>query len=114
MLETLVGNRNAYYCLLFVYHYGEVYPNIIAKALQEKTVSPIQAQFRRLTEGGIFKSRKVGRATMYSFNERSSIVKHLKEMVKIEYENILPKDKERLFSIRTRPRREGKPVINGN
>lgn len=114
MLETILGNRNAYNCLLFVFHYGEVYPNMVAKALHEKTMTPLKAQFRRLEEGGILKGRKLGRATMYSFNEKSSIVKHLIEMVKIEYENILPRDKEKLFNIRSRPRREGKPVINGN
>lgn len=114
MLETILGNRNAYYSLLFVYHYGEVYPNLVAKSLGEKTLTPIQAQFKRLEEGGILKGKKIGRATMYSFNEKSSIVKHLREMVKIEYENILPKDKEKLFAIRARPRRTGKPVINGN
>ena len=114
MLETIVGNRNGYYCLLFLYHYGEVYPSIIAKGLQEKTLTPIRAQLRRLEEGGIIKGRKVGRATMYSFNERSTIVKLLKEIVKIEYDNILPKDKEKLFSVRSRSRRQGKPVINGN
>lgn len=114
MLETLLGNRNAYYCLLFLYHYGETYPNMIAKALKENTLTPIRAQLRRLEEGGIIKGRRVGRATMYSFNERSSIVKLLKEMVKIEYDQILPRDKEKLFSIRSRPRREGKPIIREN
>ena len=114
MLETILGNRNAFLCLIYLYHYGEAYPNMIAKALNEKTMTPIKAQLRRLEEGGIIKGRKVGQTTMYSFNERSSIVKLLKEMVKIEYDAIPTKEKEKLFSIRSRSRREGKPVISGN
>lgn len=114
MLETILGNSNAYYCLIFVYHYGEVHPSVVAKALNSTTRTPLNAQFRRLEEGNVLKGRMVGRAKMYSFNEKSSIVKHLREMVKIEYENILPKDKEKLFALRVRPRRTGKPVINGN
>lgn len=114
MLETILGNRNAYLCLIYLYHYGEAYPNMIAKALGEKTMTPIKAQLRRLQEGGVLKGRKVGQTTMYSFNERSTIVKLLREMVKIEYDTIPAKDKEKLFSIRSRSRREGKPVINGN
>ena len=114
MLETILGNRNAYLCLIFLYHYGEAYPNMIATALNKKTMTPIKAQLRRLEEGGIVKGRKVGRVSMYSFNERSSIVKLLKDMVKIEYDTIPIKEKEKLFALRSRPRREGKPVINGN
>lgn len=114
MLETILGNRNAFLCLLYLYHYGEAYPNMIANALDENTMTPIKAQLRRLEAGGILKGRKIGRSTMYSFNERSSIVKLLKEMVKIEYDAIPMKEKEKIFSIRSRARREGKPVINGN
>lgn len=114
MLETILGNRNAYICLIYLYHYGEAYPNMIATALNEKTMTPIKAQLKRLEAGGILKGRKLGRVTMYSFNERSSIVKLLKEMVKIEYDNIPVKDKEKLFATRSRTRREGKPIINGN
>ena len=114
MLQTILGNKNAYLCLLYIYHYGEVYANMIANAQQASTMSPIVAQLKKLAEAGVISGRKVGRTTMYSFNERSSIVRLLKEMVKIEYDNILPQDKEKLFSIRSRPRRVGKIIINEN
>jgi hypothetical protein len=114
VLETILGNHNAYLCLLYIYHYGEAYPNMIATALNEKTMTPIKGQLRRLEGGGILKGRKVGRTTMYSFNEKHIIVRLLKEMVKAEYDSILPGDKEKLFAMRSRPRREGKPVLNEN
>jgi hypothetical protein len=54
----------------------------------------------------------MGKMNLYFFNEKAAIVKPLKEMIAIEYDNINQADKNKLFNHRARSRREGKPVIS--
>jgi len=110
MLETLLGNKSAYWVMLYLYHYGEAYPTMIADALGI-SMNPIKAQMKKLSDAGILARKKTGNVNMYFFNEKAAIVKPLKEMIRIEYDNISTADKNKLFKHRSRARREGKPVI---
>jgi predicted transcriptional regulator len=110
MLEKLFGSKSAYWVLLFIYHYGEVYPAMIAENL-ETSANPIKGQLKKLSNVGILLRKKTGNVTIYFFNEKAAIVKPLKEMLKIEYDNISSADKNKIFKLRARSRREGKPVI---
>ena len=97
--------------MLYLYHYGEIYPKMIADSL-EVSVNPIMGQLKKLSDAGILARKKTGNVSLYFFNEKAAIVKPLKEMIKIEYDNINAADRNRLFKHRARARREGKPVLN--
>lgn len=111
MLRTILGNDSAYWVMLFLYHYGEVYPTLIADSL-ETSMNPIKGQLTKLSDAGILSRKKIGNVNLYFFNEKAAIIKPLKEMIAIEYDNISTADKNRLFKRRARARREGKPVIH--
>lgn len=111
MLETLLGNKSAFWVMIYLYHYGEVYPSLIADSL-EISMNPIKGQLKKLSDAGILLRKKTGNVNLYFFNEKAAIVKPLKEMIAIEYDNISAADKNRLFKHRARARRQGKPVIS--
>lgn len=111
MLEKLLGNKSAYWVMLYLYHYGEVYPTLIADSLG-LSLNPIKAQLKKLADAGILNRKKTGNVNLYFFNEKAAIVKPLKEMIAIEYDNINMSDRNKLFKRRARARREGKPVIS--
>lgn len=111
MLATLLGNESAYWVMLFLYHYGEVYPTMIADALGT-SMNPIKGQLKKLSDAGILSRRKMGNVNLYFFNEKAAIVKALKEMIAVEYDNISKADKNKLFKLRSRSRREGKLILN--
>ncbi|HXH76016.1 MAG TPA: hypothetical protein VNJ08_13685 [Bacteriovoracaceae bacterium] len=110
MLEKLFGNKSAYWVMLFLYHYGEVYPTMIADAL-EISMNPIKGQLKKLNDAGILLRKKTGNVNLYFFNEKSAFVKPLKELIAVEYANISSNDKNKIFKRRARARREGKPII---
>lgn len=97
--------------MLYLYHYGEVYPTLIADSLNT-SLNPIKGQLKKLADAGLLMRKKTGNVTLYFFNEKAAFVKPLKEMIAIEYNNISVSDKNKLFKHRARARREGKPVIN--
>jgi predicted transcriptional regulator len=110
VLETLLGNKSAYWVMLYLYHYGEIYPTMVADAL-ELSMNPIKAQLKKLSDAGILARKKTGNMNIYFFNEKAAMVKPLKEIIRIEYDNISSADKNKLFKHRARARREGKPVV---
>lgn len=109
MLQTILGNKSAYWVMLYIYHYGEVYPRQVASAL-DTSVAPIILQLKKFSDAGVLASKKVGKSTLYFFNRKASQVRPLIEMIKMEYDNIPDADKAILFSKRSRARRPGKPV----
>lgn len=109
MLEAIVGNKSAYWVMLYIYHYGEVYPRQVATA-RDVAVSPIIQQLKKFSNAGVLASKKVGKSTLYFFNRKASQVRPLIEIIKMEYQNIPDADKAILFSERSRARRPGKPV----
>lgn len=110
VLAQIVGNRSAEEALLHIFHYGEIHASGIARDYGV-AVTPIRLQLDRLENAGVLVSKEVGRARLYSFNQKSPFARLLKEMVGLEYESIPRAERQKIFAQRRRPRRKGKPVL---
>ena len=112
MLETIFGNQTAAKLMLYLFHYGEVYANGIARDMGI-TLSQVQKQLDRFEASGLLGSKRLGTTRIYQFNPKLGVVKKVKELIEAFYEAIPFQEREKLFSERRRPRRKGKPVIKG-
>lgn len=110
MLDKILGSEIAMKIMLHLVHYSEIYPSAVAKDL-ELTLSAVQKQFARFEESGVLVSKLVGRTRVYMFNKKSKAATKFYDLVKVYYDGLSVKDKEKLFS-RRRPRRPGKPVVS--
>lgn len=110
MLDKILGSDIAMKIMLHLVHYEEMYPSAVAKDY-ELTLSAVQKQFARFEEAGILVSKLVGRTRVYMFNKKSKAASKFYEFVKVYYDGLSIKDKEKIFSERRRPRRPGKPVL---
>jgi hypothetical protein len=110
VLEDIFGNRTAERVLLHVFHYGEIHASAIANDYGS-ALNPIKGQLDRFERAGILVSKEVGRTRVYSFNPKSVLVKPVKELIGIVYESIPLREREKIFDVRRRPRRKGKPVL---
>ena len=105
----IFGNKSAEKALLHIYHYGESHASGIAKDFGV-ALNPIKKQLDRFEESGILISKEVGRSRLYSFNPKSPYSKPTKEIIKLAYESISLKERQKIFATRRRPRRKGKPI----
>ena len=108
-LEALLGSRTAARLMLYLFHYGEVYPTGAARDL-ELTLSAVQRQLERFETAGVLVSKLVGRTRVYTFNPKHPATERLRDLVQVFYEGMPAKEREQLFATRRRPRRKGKPV----
>lgn len=112
MLNKILGSEIAMKIMLHLIHYSEIYPTAVAKDLN-LTQSAVQKQFARFEESGVLVSKLVGRTRVYMFNKKSKVANKFYELVKIYYDAMSVKDKEKMFP-RRRPRRPGKPIVSNN
>ena len=110
MLEGIFGNKTAEKVLLHVFHYSEIHASAIADDYK-MALNPVIGQLTRFENAGILVSKEMGRTRVYSFNPKSPLVRPVKELIQIVYDNIPLKEREILFGVRRRPRRKGKPVL---
>ncbi len=110
MLEGIFGNKTAERVLLHVFHYGEIHASGIA-ADYKAALNPIKGQLDRFERAGVLISKEMGRTRMYSFNPKSPLTVPVKSLIQIVYESLPLLDREKIFSVRRRPRRKGKPVL---
>jgi hypothetical protein len=110
MLEGIFGNKTAERVLLHIFHYGEIHASAIARDYKT-AVTPVVGQLDRFEQAGILVSKELGRTRVYSFNPKSPLVEPVRELIRVVYDSIPLKDKERIFAERRRPRRKGKPVL---
>lgn len=110
MLEGIFGNESAEKVLLHIYHYGGIHASAIANDYGV-ALTPIKNQLERFEESGVLVAKQIGRARVYSFNQKSPFSKPVEELIKIVYETLSLKSKQELFCERRRPRRKGKTVI---
>lgn len=110
MLDKILGSDIAMKIMLHLVHYEEIYPSAVAKDY-ELTLSAVQKQFARFEEAGILVSKLVGKTRVDMFNKKSKAAIKFYELVKVYYDGLSVKDKEKIFSERRRPRRQGKPVL---
>lgn len=111
MLETIFGSQNAQLIMLLLYQYEEVYAYQIARDLKVG-LRGVQEQLEKFENANLLVSRTVGRTRLYSFNEQSSFVKPLKDLIAVEYKKLSAADRKRIFTYRMRPRRAGKEIID--
>jgi predicted transcriptional regulator len=110
MLEGIFGNKTAEKVLLHIYHYGEIHASAIARDYGIAP-NPIKGQLDRFEQTGIIASKQVGRSRLYFFNPKSVFLTPIRDLLKIVYESIPLKEREKIFASRRRPRRKGKPVL---
>ena len=108
-LEALFGNRTAAELMLYMFHYGEIYPTGAARDLG-LSLSPVQRQLEKFEAAGLLVSRLVGGTRIYAFNPKHPATKKLRELVRVFYESMSLAEREQRFRTRRRPRRRGKPV----
>jgi hypothetical protein len=109
-LKALFGNGTASKLMLYLFHYGEVYPTGAARDLA-LALSPVQRQLEKFEAAGLLVSRLVGRTRVYVFNPKHPAARKLQELVGVFYESMPLAERERMFRRRRRPRRRGKPTV---
>jgi DNA-binding transcriptional ArsR family regulator len=109
-LETLFGNRTAAKVMLYLFHHGEAYATGAAKDLGV-ALSPVQRQLDKFEASGLLVSRRVGNTRLYAFNPKLPVTRRLKDLIEVFHEAMSIEERERLFPVRRRPRRRGKPVL---
>lgn len=109
MLQLIFGNKTAERVLLHIFHYGEIHASGISNDYNI-SLTPVINQLERFEQAGILVSKEVGKSRLYSFNPKSAYTKYIKEIIKINYNNLTLEDKEIIFSKRRKPRRKGKPI----
>ena len=110
MLDKILGSEIAMKIMLHMMHYTEIYPSAVANDYKI-SLSAVQKQFARFEEAGILVSKLVGRTRVYMFNRKLPTARPFMELVGIYYNALSLSDKEKLFHVRRKPRRPGKPVI---
>ena len=108
MLESLVGSLAAERTLLYLQNYGEGYALAIAETFG-MSASQISKQLTKLENGGFLVSRPVGKARVYTWNERNPLVKELRSLLQATLEVLPDSQTQMYFRQRRRPRRKAKP-----
>lgn len=80
MLETLLGSAVREQVLLYILAMGEGYPREMARFFGSGLDS-VQKQLRRLKEGGILTSRRVGRTILYSLDGSYQFIGELSQLM---------------------------------
>jgi predicted transcriptional regulator len=109
MLEGIFGNKTAERVLLHILHYGEIHASAIAQDY-DMALNPVKGQLDRFERAGVLVSKEMGRTRIYSFNPKSPLATPVKSLVQIVYDSIPLREREKIFLVRRRPRRKGKPV----
>jgi DNA-binding transcriptional ArsR family regulator len=109
-LDAVFGNRTAGRLLLYLFHHGEAYARGVSRDL-EISLSSVQRQLERFEGAGLLVSRRVGNTRLYTFDPRHPASGPLQDLVRVYYEALTIRERERLFPTRRRPRRKGKPVL---
>jgi hypothetical protein len=113
MLETIFGNETVALILLNIYHYEAIHARAIARNMN-RVHGGIVHQLDRLEAGGLLVSKAIGKTRVYSFNPKSPYTAPVKQIIQITYDSLPIKQKEKIFSERTRPRAKNKPILNSN
>jgi len=113
MLEKILGTKTAAYIMLYLFHHGEVYARELSLDLGI-SLSAIQNALFKYEESGVILSKKMGNVRIFRFNQKNPLTKPLMKLVEVVHDSMTIEDKEKFFHSRKRPRRIGKPVLNGS
>src|ERR1700722_8289021 len=108
MLEALFGNPNIEKILFYLLRFEEGYARGMALSFGE-AVSPLQNQLNRVERGGVIVSRLVGRTRVFKINPRYPFQTELRSFLVKAFGAIPGPQVEKYYTLRTRPRRQGKP-----
>lgn len=108
MLESLFGNRIVEKILFYLLVYRDGYIRGIANMFGIPVRGVVQ-QLKRLEDGGIVVSQKKGKIRLYQFNPRYPFLPELKALLQKGMSVLPPREIEKYYRQRTRPRRKGKP-----
>lgn len=111
MLESLFGNPIIEKILFFLLVNKNCYPTQLKNTFQTPLYS-FQRAFARLEKGGIIVSHHQGKTLLYQFNPRYPFLNELIALLRQAYEFIPKEIQEKYYEtpLRTRPRRQGKPL----
>ncbi len=109
MIEILLGSQSKEQVLLFIVARERGYAKQIADFFS-CAVTPIKKQLESLEKGGVLFSESVGRTRLFSLNPRYVFRKELTALINKEISFIDEEEQQRLLTVRTRPRRTGKPL----
>ncbi len=109
MLEGIFGNKTAEKVLLHIFHYGESHASAIARDFSIAVTTVLQ-QLNRFERAGVLVSKESGRSRIYSFNPKYVFKKPIQEIIEKAYDSIPLSERQKMFEMRRRPRRKGKPV----
>ena len=109
-LDQLFGSVTTKRILLHLFHYGEIHAGGIAQDFNS-SVTPFARKLNSLEEEGILVSRLVGRTRLYQLNPKSAYTNALRKLVEVAYETMPLTEREKVFHVRRRPRKKGKPVL---
>lgn len=111
MLESLFGNPVIEKILFFLIVNEKCYPSQLKSTFQSPLYS-FQRACSRLERGGIIVSHHEGKTLLYQFNPRYPFLIELIALIKKAYSFVPQEIKEKYYEspLRTRPRRQGKPL----
>lgn len=109
MLEGLIGNATAEKVLLYITNYGEGHISGIAKTFAIPK-SQVQKQILKLERENILVAKLAGNTKMFQFNPRYSFKKELLALLEKALDLQDPKNTEKYYRQRRRPRKTGKAL----
>lgn len=111
MLENLFGNPVIEKVLFYLLVHGKGYSSELRTSFNMPLYS-FQRAFARLERGGIVVSHKEGKTVVYRFNPRYIFLGELRSLLQKAYDSFPQEFKQKYYEpiVRTRPRRQGKPL----
>lgn len=111
MLENLFGNPVIEKVLFYLLVNQKCYPSQLKKVFQMPLYS-FQRAFMRLEKGEIIVSYREGKTLIYQMNPRYPFREELEIFLKKAYESFPDEWRKKYYEpiVRTRPRRQGKPL----
>jgi hypothetical protein len=109
MLEPLLDSEIKERVLLYIQAHGESYPREIAKAF-DFHINAVQNQMLNLEKGAVLYSKLRGKVRLFGLNPRYAFKKELEALLERALAFTPEKERSRVFAVRLRPRRTGKPL----
>ena len=111
MLEHLFGNPVIEKILFYLLVNQKSYPSQLKRVFQIPLYS-FQKALGRLEKGGIIVSHKEGKTVVYQLNPRYPFLEELENFLQKAYDSFPEEFRHKYYEsiVRTRPRRQGKPL----
>ncbi len=107
MIEKILGGKSAEAVVLYMYAFDECYAREVSQ-FSGMALNTIQKQLEKFEDAGVLVSLKKGRTRMFLWNPRYPFLTEFLAFIEKVFLSLPEKEKERYFSIRKRPRKQGK------